>query len=149
MNRGQKIFNAFLIILASTILFLIPFIQAAEDLKTDQRTDYFNISTAVGITTSNITLGEALYDNDLTTIQIVSDLSTDSVVWASYNATDRHILISALTDNSTRTLTASYNVDALGSSAVSDFVDALVWIWLLSAAAFAPAALAGIFIGRN
>lgn len=146
--RGQKIYTSFLIIVASTVFFLLPFTGASEDLKTDEHTDIFSIETSAGQTTDNIVFSEELYDDDTTSILVVSDLSSEGITWGSYNASNQHLLISNMTANDTRTLTATYDIDALGSDSVATFVDALVWIWLLSAGAFAPTALAAIWAGR-
>lgn len=146
--RAQKIFTSFLIILATTAFFLLPLTGASEELKTDTREDTFSVPTIVGQTTDNIVLAKAIYDSDTTTLTVVSDLSTDTVSWSSYNATDQHVLISGMTANTTRTLTATYDVDALNSTNLSTFSDALVWILLLAAGAFAPTALAAIWAGR-
>lgn len=147
--RGRNIFNAFLIIVASTIFFLLPYTLAAYDLQTDQHSEDFSVVTAVGQTTDNITFHYDLYDDDTGTINVVSDLSSDTISWSSYNATDNHLLITGMTANATRILTATYDKDALNSSAITSFVNVVVWIWLLAAAAFAPAALAAIFTGRG
>lgn len=146
--RGQKIFTAFLIIIASTVMFMLPYFDAAEALKVDTQTDYFSLETAVGQSTDNVVFSKALYDDDTTSILVVSDLSTEGITWGSYNGTAQHLLISNMTENTTRTLTATYDIDALQNDAVANFVDALVWVWLLSAGAFAPTALAAIWVGR-
>ena len=112
----MKIFKAFLILMASTILFLLPLTMIVYDFKTDQQTDIFSMVT-VGNTTDNITLSELLYDADVTTIYVLSDLSTDNISWGSYNGTSNNLLVSGLVSNDTRVLTATYDVDALGGNA--------------------------------
>ncbi len=145
----MRIFQAFLVLMASTVLFLLPLTLAAYDFKTDQQEDTFSMVTAVGETSDNISLSELLYDADVTTVYVLSDLGTDNISWSSYNATTNHLLISGMTDNSTRVLTATYDVDALGgNAAIIMLADRLAWIWLLLVIAFAPAALAAIFTGR-
>lgn len=145
----MRIFKAFLIIMASTILFLLPLTAAVYDFKTDQQADTFSVVTGLGETTETIVFSEQLYDEDTTTINIISDLGTDSTSWGSYNATPNNLLVSGLTANTTRTLTATYDIDALdGSTGIINLADRLPWIWLLLCIAFAPAALAAIFTGR-
>lgn len=146
----QKIFQAFLVIMASAILFLIPLTDAAYDFKTDLREDSFTINTAVGQTSANVTLVKAIYDDDVTTISVSSDLSTDVPLYSSYNTTSRQTLFTGFTANSTRTLTVSYDVDALaGGDAIDTLTDRLAWFWLIAIIAFAPAGLAAIFIFRR
>ncbi len=145
----MKIFKAFLILMASTILFLLPLTMTVYDFKTDQQTDLFSMVTA-DTTTDNITLSELLYDADVTTVYVLSDLSDDMISWGSYNATSNNLLVSGMSGNTTRVLTATYDVDALGgSTAIINLVDRLAWIWLLLIIAFAPASLAAIFTGRD
>jgi len=144
-----KIFKAFLILMASTILFLLPLTMIVYDFKTDQQTDLFSVVTA-NTTTENITLSELLYDADVTTVYVLSDLSTDNISWGSYNAGTNNLLIYGLRADSIRVLTATYDVDALGgNAAIIVLVDRLAWFWLLLIIAFAPAALAAIFTGRD
>ena len=145
----MKIFKAFLILMASTVLFLLPLTGSVYDFKTDQQTDLFSMVTTVN-TADNITLSELLYDADVTTVYVLSDLSTDLISWSSYNATSNNLLISGMSVNSTRVLTATYDVDALGgNTAIIDLTDRLAWFWLLLIIAFAPASLAAIFTGRD
>lgn len=146
----QKIFQAFVVIMASAILFLIPLTTAAYDFQTDLREDTFTVNTAVGVTSANVTLVEEVYDDDVTTISVSSDLSTDEPLYSSYNTTTRQTLFTGLTANTTRTLTVGYDVDALeGGDAINTVADRLAWFWLISIIVFAPAALAAIFIGRR
>jgi len=145
----MKIFKSFLILMASTILFLLPLTASIYDFKTDRQEDTFSMVTA-DVTTDNITLSELLYDADVTTVYILSDLSTDLISWGSYNATSNNVLVSGMTANTTRVLTATYDVDALGgSTAIINLADKLAWFWLLLIIAFAPASLAAIFTGRD
>lgn len=145
----MRVWQAFLIILASVILFLLPLTDAMYDFKTDRQEDSFSTSTAAGQTTANLTLSESVFDDDTTTIEITSDLSTDSPAWSSYNATSHSLLASGLTANTTRNLTLYYDVDALGGSdAIVNLADKMAWIWLLIIIAFIPAALAAIFIKK-
>jgi len=147
--RGQKIFNSFLIVVASTILFLIPFTQSSEAIKTDQRDDIFSVVTAAAQTTDNIILSKALYDNDVTTITVISDSTDDAISWGSYNATGQQLLISGMDASNTRVLTATYDVNALNDPAIETLVDAFIWIWILSAVAFAPSGLASIWTNKD
>lgn len=150
MNRGRKIFNAFLIIVASTILFLLPLTLAVEAFKTDTQEDTFSLVTAVDETSENVVFSETLYESDTTSISMLSDLATDTLSWSSYNSTANRIQVDGLTGNATRTITATYDIDALGgNTAIITVADRLAWFWLLVCIAFAPMALAAIFIGRD
>ena len=131
------------------MLWMLPITAAIYDFRTDVQEDSFTSDTAVGQTTDNVTLSKVLYDNDTQTIDILSSISDDVPAYSSYNGTTRLLGISSLSANTTRTLTVSYDVDALSASnAINNFLDAISWIWLLCIAVFPMAALAAIFLGR-
>jgi len=146
----MRIFYAFLVIVVSAILFMLPLTEMAYDFRTDIRTDTFTSPTAVGVTTANVTLIKELYDDDISTIDLSSDLATDAPLANSYNATSRQLGMTGYTANTTRTIEVSYDIDALdGSTAINNLVDKIPFIWLLAIIAFAPAALFAIFTGRS
>lgn len=128
---------------------MLPLTEGIYDFRTDPRTDTFTTITAAGVTTGNATLGADPYDCDTTNLDINSDLGTDTPIPTSINCTTRFLDISGLTANTTRTLTITYDFDALqGSSAINNLVDRVPWIWLIVIIAFAPAAIFAIFTGR-
>jgi len=146
----MRIFYAFLIVVVSAILFMLPLTEAAYDFRTDLRTDTFSTATAVGVTTANETLFGDLYDCDMGSIDIDSDDATDTPLPGSINCTNRVLNITGLTANATRILGITYAYDALAASdAINRLVDIVPWIWLLVIIAFAPAALFAIFTGRT
>lgn len=147
----MRIFTAFIVIMASVILFLLPLTQAQYDFKTDQRTDSIGALTAVGVTSANITLGQAIFEDDTTTVTVLSDLTTELPVFmgATYSGLNFSANVSGLTANASRTFTVTYDVDALsGWAGIVALVDRLAWIWLLLIIAFPAAAVAAIFMRR-
>lgn len=145
----MRIFYAFLVLVTAAILYMLPVTEAIYDFRTDQRSDYFNYSTSVGETTANVTLLRPVYDNDTSTISVLSDTSADVPVFSSYNTTTRATIITGLADNTTRLLTVTYDVDALSdANAVEAIISRLDFLWLLMIIAFPIAALAAIFTGR-
>ena len=146
----MRIFYAFLVIVTTVILFLLPISSAVYDFQTDLREDDFTVNTAVGVTTANVTLLRPIYDNDTSTIGMISDTSDDVPLYSSYNTTTRALAMSGLSANTTRTITVSYDIDALeGSDAINTFVDQIEWIWILMLIAFPAAALVAIFLRRR
>lgn len=146
----MRIFYAFLIIVIAAVLFMLPLTEASYDFRTDERTDSFDVDTGVGESTDNVTLHAEVYDDDLETISILSDLSTDSPVADSYGSATREVAVSGLTENTTRELDVTYDIDALDASdAISGLIDRLPWVWLLTIIAFPMAALFAIFTGRT
>ena len=145
----MRIFFAFLVILVSAMLFMLPTTTAIYDFRTDLRTDSFTTATALGVVTANETLLEALFDDDLGSIAIVSDDATDVALPNSYNSTSQVLNITGLTANATRSLGISYDVDALaGSDAINNIIDRIPFIWMLVIIALPMAALFAIFTGR-
>lgn len=146
----MRIFYAFLVIATAAMLWMLPITDAIYDFRTDLQEDSFASDTAVGQTTENVTLSKVLYDDDTQTIDILSSISDDVPAYSSYNGTTRLLGISGLSANTTRTLTVTYDVDALaGSDAINNFLDVVPWIWLMCIAVFPMAALAAMFLGRR
>ena len=128
---------------------MLPVTEAIYDFRTDVRTDINTVTTAPVVFTGNITLFTNLYDNDTSTITISSDDSDDSPVYSSYNTTTRRLIFSGLDDNTTRTMTVLYDIDALTESeAVGNLMDMVDFLWLLILVAFPGAAIVAIFVGR-
>ena len=128
---------------------MLPLTEAIYDFRTDLREDEFNNVTGVGESTADVILGKPVYEDDTTTIDVFSDLTTDNATKTSYNGTSKQLGISGLSANATRILTISYDIDALeGSDAINAFLDKIPFIWMLIIIAFGPAALFAIFTGR-
>ena len=146
---GIKIFNAFLVLFASVILFLLPLTDAIYDFRTEERTNTFSTTTGLGETTANVTLFDDLYDCDLGSVDIDSDNSTDNPVASSINCTTREMTVTGLSANVTRALDVTYDIDALGAfDSINTLLDRLPFIWMLMIIAFAPAGLFAIFTRR-
>ena len=145
----MRIFYAFLIVVVSAILFMLPVTEAIYDYRTDLRTDTFSTTTAAAVTSANETLLVGLYDSDISTIDIDSDDSTDDPLANTYNATSRVLNVTGLTAATTRTLDITYDIDALeGSDAIGKIADIVPFVWMILIIAFPPAALFAIFTGR-
>ena len=145
----MRIFWAFLIILCSVILWMLPFSEAVYDFRTDLRTDTFSTTTGVGVDWALETLLDDLYDCDTGSIDMASNSSTDHPLPGSFNCTTRSLNITGLTFNITRTLDITYDVNALdGYTALGILLDRASWIWMLLIICFAPAALVALFLGR-
>lgn len=146
----MRIFQAFIIIMAAVILFLLPLTLAMYDFQTDLRVDSITGTTGVGETSDNVVLGTTVYDDDTTTITVVSDLGSDNPAAGAYASGSHTLNVTGLTANTTRTLTISYDVDALaGSTAIATLSDKIAWIFLLMAIIFPPTALYAIFAGKG
>lgn len=119
------------------------------DYQTDQRTDTFTVTTAVGADNTTVQLFAFIYDDDTSTLSFISDDVDDAPLFYSYNSTSRATVIIGLSENTTRSLDVSYDVDALTAMpAIANIISRVPFIWLLMIISFAPAALAALFLGR-
>ena len=145
----MRIFYAFLILLVSAFLFMLPVVEAIYDYRTMQRIETETVPTAVGVTTGNVILGIAPFENDTDVLNIISDLGTDAPAFSTYNTTNRMVSFGGLTANGTRIITITYLIDALSTvPAVNTLMGWLPFIWYLVVVAFIPAALFAIFTSR-
>lgn len=146
----MRIFNAFMIIFCATILFMLPFTSLSEDFRTDTRDDEYYYQTGVGETTGNVTLVKPIYDDDTTSVSIVSDVSADDPQYSSYNSTTQRLTFIGLAASENHTLTISYLVDAFDeNTTLNSLMDWFPFIWYLIIIAFAPAAFIALFTGRS
>lgn len=146
----MRIFKTFIIVLAAVVLFLLPLTGAMYDFKTDLQEDDIAVSTGAGETTANVTLSESIYDDDTTTAGVTSDLSSDSPAFGAYDSTSHSANITGLTASENRTITVTYDIDALeGYDAINTLTDRIPWIWLFIIIAFPAAAIAAIWTGRE
>ena len=144
----MRIFIGFLIMFGSVLLWLLPSTDAAYDFRTDLREDTFTVETLTAVTTGNVTLVKDIYDDDVTTIEITSSDSDDAPLYSSYNGTSRLLAFSGLASSSNRTITITYDVDALvGNDAIDTLVTQLPWIYLFCVICFPAAGLALIIMG--
>lgn len=97
------------IIIFSAVMWFLGIGGATQHFIIGQRTDTYSVTTAAGASTANIALHSATYEGDATSITVVSSIG-EAPAWASYNNTTHSLALSNLTDNATRTISASYNV---------------------------------------
>ena len=142
----MRIFQSFLLLVVTAILWMLPVTQGIYDFRTDPREDTFNVDTAVGVTTASVVLQYPVYDSDNQTIDLSSDLPADTPALDSYTpATDR-VDVSGLSDNSTRVLTIGYLIDALDAhDAVNTLMDILPMIWILILVSFPVVGLVAVW----
>jgi hypothetical protein len=114
----MRIFYAFLVILCSVLLFLLlPFTTGPHAFQTDLKEDSFTVVTA-DTTNGTVQLYKPLYDDDMSSVVILSRDTDDVPLAFSYNGTTRVLEIIGLAANSTRAIDVSYEIDALGGNAV-------------------------------
>lgn len=144
----MRVFYSFQIIVTAVFLFLLPLTDMAYEYRTEEQTDDFSVTTGVGVTSANCTLDDFIYDDDDDTIEIESSLAEVPTA-TSYNGTTKTVLVSTLTANATRTLSITYDIDAIpDNDAINTMIDRWPWIWMLVCIAFPVAGIAAIFTGR-
>ena len=145
----MRIWQAFLILVAAALLWLVPVTRAIYDFRTDLAEDTFSVATSNVSSNATVVLAQALYNNDSSTIGVTSNLTADNPAFNSYNSTTRATLFTGLSSITTRTLTVTYDIDALsGDVALDAVMDLTPYIWYLCIVAFPIAGLAAIFTGR-
>ena len=146
----MRIFYAFLILLVSAVLWMLPVTEGIYDFRTDVREDKFTVLTAAGVSNSTVQLFTDIYDNDTSTIDLSSNDGDDTPTYSSYNSTTRNLVVIGLSANTTRTLSVFYDIDALTeSAAVGNLLDMTDMLWLLIIIAFPGAAIVAIVTMRE
>lgn len=116
---------AFTIIGAIIVLLLFgTMLGGIEEAQTDEREDAFGaVVTGGGITVADVVLLGDLYDGDiLNVVSITSTLGTDVPLSNAYVPGTNTLTVAGLTAAQTRTLTVTYQIDALTNyAAVGSF----------------------------
>jgi hypothetical protein len=139
-----------MVLLSVVILFMLPISEGVYDFRTDIKRDSVYVATNATTSTTSATLKELIYNADVSTASISSDLYTDVPVLTSYNSTNRLLSLNGLTVSANRTLTISYDYDVLaGWDSINVILDRVQWIWLLIVIIFAPSALVSMWLRRG
>ena len=146
MGIASRIFASFLIIITSFFLLVMPITTATYEFRTNERSDSFlAVTTGVGVTSANVTLLKAIYDNDTGTIVYTSSIAEAPAV-STYNTTSRQLLTTGLTANTSRTLTVQYDITSLsGLTSFDTILNYMPFLWYILIVAFTIAALAAVF----
>jgi len=145
----MRIYQAFLVMMTTAILWLLPVSDGIYDFRTDVREDSFSVTTGVGETTADVVLVKELYDDDISTVTALSDNTTDTPTADAYNTGTRALTVGGLQAETSRGLTVSYDVYALtGGGAIDTLISRYDLIWIICLIAFPAVALAAIFVGR-
>ena len=146
----MRIFYAFLVLMTAAILLMVPVSEAVYDFRTDLKTDIFTSVTDVDETTDNLTLTNDVYNDDTSTLTILSSESSDVPALAAYGESNHTILVSGLSENTTRTLTVTYDIYSLpGWAGIDAIVSKTNFLWYLALIAFVPLALIAVWRGSH
>ncbi len=128
---------------------MLPVSGGIYDFRTDARDDTFTVTTTLAVTSATVQLFKPIYDDDVSTITLSSDDVDDAPIYTSYNSTSRALVMDGLDDSTTRTITTTYDVDAINMASLGTFLDILPFIWIILWVAFPVAGLAAIWLGAT
>jgi len=131
-----RIFYSFLIVFTSVLFALLPFTGAIHSLLTDLCEDNQTVTTASS-TNATVQLFDELYDDDTSSIELLSHDSDDIPIVSSYNGTTRALIIAGLAEDTTRVIDVTYDVDAINNSYFTTAITVATYIWLIMIALFA------------
>jgi anti-sigma-K factor RskA len=140
-----KVFIGILALFLLFGVFASPISDGIKGWRSTDNTQNFVVATAGGVTTANVTLNSALYQDNVTEVISVSSNETEFPVATSYDEATKNLLISALNAASGRTLTVEYygESDSEVMQAIGPFLGFLV----IGGLAFAV--IYGIWKGRK
>ena len=119
-------------------------------MKTDTKIDRLPSVTGAGETTDNLTLTNEVYNDDTSDLTLDSSDGDDTPTLTAYAPGNHTIAISGLSENTTRTITVTYDIAALTIwSGVDTLLGYFPMIWYILAIAMAPAALIVIWKFRR
>lgn len=145
----MRIFQGFLIMVVTVILWLLPVSEAVYGFQSTQREQSETISTGAGVTTATIILDRPIFEDTYINNVYYSDLSTDTPAYSNYTTLTRELTISGLTASDSRTLTILYDVDGLSfHPAIKTVINIIPTIWILILVAFPVVSLIAIWKGR-
>jgi hypothetical protein len=97
-------------------VFATPILDGVKSWRTQDVTENFVVTTASGVTTSNITIGQVLFQSDVAQVLSVTSNDTgEAPVATAYYETTNKLLMSALNPSTTRTLTVNYYAESESS----------------------------------
>lgn len=133
----MKIFWAFIILAGSAILWLLPVSEGIYNFRTDVKEETRTVITGAGDTTASLVLSKPVYQDDASTIEVLSSIDTDTTVIDSYTPATRTLALSGLDSDASRELSISYDVNALQwHTAFDTMLTYVPFIWIVILIAF-------------
>lgn len=106
----------YLLIFLVIILFAFispALVDSVTDFKTKQITQEFIVTTPAGVTSTNVSLSNALWYGDISLAGVTSNITNENPVTSNYTTTNNRLEISGLDANASHLLTVVYSADAL------------------------------------
>ena len=102
-----------IVIILAISLPAIP--DAVQSFRTDTMTQEYTVATGATVTNATISLSHTLWDSSPAYItRLSSNITTDSPVAYSYNSSNKGLLITGLSANTSRTVEVDYRTAGLG-----------------------------------
>jgi len=96
------------------ILLMPNVLTAVEDTQTAEQSDTFSVTTGGGVTNSDVTLSQDLWENNTQFVEdVTSDAAADNPIANTYTAATNVLNVTGLAASTTRNLTAAYLIDQL------------------------------------
>lgn len=111
MKTAGVIFGAILAIWLLFGVFLTPISDGVRTWRTNSETQSQSVTTVPSQTSANITLAYDLYQGDPTNVTEITSSETETPLASTYDTDTNTLLIVALTDDLTRTLTIDYRAE--------------------------------------
>lgn len=125
--------------LVITILMFPMALSAMHDIQTDPQTQTLvGVATAAGVTTADIVLTKAVFNNNTGNVTaLTTSLVTDVPVTGTWVEATKTLTVTGLTAASARDITITYNYDGLtdytGLGTVVGISPILLWLTILGA----------------
>lgn len=120
---------------------MLPTSGGIHSLLTDLREDNHTIITAAGTTNATVQLFKSLYDDDTSSVNVISHDIDDTPFVYSYNSATRALVITGLAASTTRVIDIVYDVDAVDNSHFTSAITVVTYLWLIIIPLFALGSL--------
>lgn len=121
-----------LMIGAVIIILLMPAVLlSVNDFLMDEYEASYIVTTGANATSTDITLTQELYDDQTYNAVVTSNITADAPVPSSYVSSTQVLTVTGLDADNSRTLTVTYQIDALELFFASG-VTARAWMLLLA-----------------
>ena len=132
---GKRAGSAIGVLLIAVSFLVFPLIlDSFDSIGRAEATNAATVTTAVAVTTGNITLHNSLYEDAVTSVNNITSTDTDDVpLAASYATATKELNVSGLDGNTTRTLTITYDTarDDYSIASLTSFTPLLIFLVLI------------------
>jgi hypothetical protein len=117
---------------------MLPVTEGIYNFQTDVKVEAKTVSTGAGVTSVDVVLARPLYNNDYSTVDVLSDNTLDSPEVTAYDTLTREITVTGLHATDSRKFTINYDIQALNlPSAIYTVLGWVPVFWILILVCFA------------